>query len=164
MAQPIFPRLMPMVVGADTFTIDHLSPRNLTEWASFEACQHPFPWSEQNLRDSLSHHQCLGLWHDQQLVGYAVVSFVVGEAELLLLVLHSQWRGRGVASAFLRQLMIAAKTLAQSMFLEVRQSNGAALNLYDSCGFHQVGLRANYYPAPKGREDALIYAADLLHL
>ena len=48
------------------------------------------------------------------------------------------------------------------MFLEVRPSNRAAVRLYESHGFVQVGTRRGYYPAAAGgREDARVYVLSL---
>jgi ribosomal-protein-alanine N-acetyltransferase len=44
------------------------------------------------------------------------------------------------------------------MFLEVRPSNPNAIKLYQSLGFNEIGRRKDYYPARKGREDALVMA------
>ncbi len=41
-------------------------------------------------------------------------------------------------------------------FLEVRPSNTAAIRLYQSMGFEQVGIRRGYYQAIGGREDASV--------
>jgi ribosomal-protein-alanine N-acetyltransferase len=39
----------------------------------------------------------------------------------------------------------------------VRESNQAAIALYEKSGFHQIDLRKNYYPAANGtREHAII--------
>jgi ribosomal-protein-alanine N-acetyltransferase len=43
----------------------------------------------------------------------------------------------------------------------VRPSNGAARRLYDKLGFNEIGVRRDYYPAERGREDALILAKQL---
>ena len=51
---------------------------------------------------------------------------------------------------------------AQSIFLEVRPSNEAAVMLYDSMGFNEIGIRNGYYPAQSGREDALVMALELV--
>jgi len=48
---------------------------------------------------------------------------------------------------------------AEQCFLEVRESNHAAIALYLREGFAPVARRAGYYPAPHGaagREDALV--------
>jgi [ribosomal protein S18]-alanine N-acetyltransferase len=43
----------------------------------------------------------------------------------------------------------------------VRPSNIPAIDLYRRFGFNEVGTRQGYYPAPQGREDALILAMQL---
>ena len=47
------------------------------------------------------------------------------------------------------------------IFLEVRESNDAAINLYNKFGFNELGIRANYYKRDKGREDAIIMGLTL---
>jgi len=46
-------------------------------------------------------------------------------------------------------------------FLEVRPSNTAAIRLYQSMGFEQVGVRRGYYQATVGREDAAVLKLSL---
>ena len=41
-------------------------------------------------------------------------------------------------------------------FLEVRPTNIAAIRLYQSLGFEQIGIRRGYYQAAGGREDAVV--------
>ena len=48
------------------------------------------------------------------------------------------------------------------MFLEVRPSNPRAITLYESMGFNEIGRRPNYYPAKRGREDAVVMAMEML--
>ncbi|MDH5614098.1 MAG: ribosomal-protein-alanine N-acetyltransferase, partial [Gammaproteobacteria bacterium] len=49
-----------------------------------------------------------------------------------------------------------------TMLLEVRPSNKAAVALYVNTGFNEAGVRKDYYPAKQGREDALILALSLI--
>jgi ribosomal-protein-alanine N-acetyltransferase len=42
------------------------------------------------------------------------------------------------------------------MFLEVRPSNISAIALYENMGFCEMAVRRGYYPAPNGREDAIL--------
>jgi ribosomal-protein-alanine N-acetyltransferase len=51
---------------------------------------------------------------------------------------------------------------AERIFLEVRPSNERAIKLYDQLGFNEIGKRPNYYPAKRGREDAIVMALELL--
>jgi ribosomal-protein-alanine N-acetyltransferase len=60
-----------------------------------------------------------------------------------------------------RLLGLARSHNADSAFLEVRVSNLAAIALYTSEGFCEVGLRRGYYPGVHGREDAVIMARSL---
>ena len=50
---------------------------------------------------------------------------------------------------------------AKRMLLEVRAGNASAIGLYEGLGFRQIGRRRDYYPAKRGREDALIYDKEL---
>jgi ribosomal-protein-alanine N-acetyltransferase len=68
-----------------------------------------------------------------------------GECELLNLAVGPEFRRRGIA----RQLVSAlAGACCGSVFLEVRESNLAARNLYKSMGFKEIGLRPGYYDLP----------------
>ena len=51
---------------------------------------------------------------------------------------------------------------AESVSLEVRPSNTAAIALYNSMGFEEVGLRKNFYRDPV--EDALILTCDKINI
>ena len=50
-------------------------------------------------------------------------------------------------------IQLASRHGADVALLEVRPSNVAAVDLYRSLGFNEVGIRRNYYPADDGRED-----------
>ena len=82
------------------------------------------------------------------------------EAEVLDLAVHPRHRRRGLASFllsnFLRQLSPSA---VQKIFLEVRESNAAAISLYEKFGFQISGGRPNYYRNPE--ESALLMTLSL---
>jgi [ribosomal protein S18]-alanine N-acetyltransferase len=67
------------------------------------------------------------------------------ERELLNLAVAPLERRRGVARALIRALLDDAPG---SVYLEVRESNQSARNLYKSMGFHEVSLRRKYYENP----------------
>jgi [ribosomal protein S18]-alanine N-acetyltransferase len=144
------------------FALAAFTEADLADIFAIEQRSHLHPWRLENLRSSLASHTCIGLKHQGQWVAYGVVSFVVGEAELLLFVVDKAWQGRGLGNRFLKELLAAAAQKAGTMFLEVRASNRRAVDLYENLGFNQVGTRPGYYPLPKGaREDALLYALAL---
>jgi ribosomal-protein-alanine N-acetyltransferase len=61
--------------------------------------------------------------------------------------------GRRILSSLIERATVAGMADA---FLEVRPSNTAAIRLYLSFGFEQVGMRRGYYQAASGREDAAV--------
>jgi ribosomal-protein-alanine N-acetyltransferase len=124
---------------------------------------YPFPWSEGNFRDCLraGYHSWL-FTLDTRIVGYGVMSVFVGEAQILNLCIEPELHGQGLGRRLLQRLLNEAKAHnADTAFLEVRASNQAAIALYLSSGFNQIGARRDYYPAAGGREDALILGLSL---
>ena len=92
--------------------------------------------------------------------GHPVAAFcafwlVAGQAHINNLAVVPELRGRGLGTQLLEAVIAEAAHLGASVVtLEVRASNKAALQLYQSAGFKQEGVRKNYYTKPV--EDALI--------
>jgi len=59
-------------------------------------------------------------------------------------------------SLLLNQIDLARSEAARILVLEVRPSNAPARSLYERAGFERIALRRGYYPAPTGREDAMV--------
>lgn len=126
---------------------------------------YPYPWSKGIFKDCLSAGYCCQLMeYYGRTTGYGVLSVALDEAHLLNLCIDPDWQGRGLAGYLLQHMSEQACTAgATSLFLEVRPSNAVALRLYRGFGFCEVGTRRGYYPAARGREDALIMALTLLN-
>lgn len=87
--------------------------------------------------------------------GYVVAWYVMDEGELANLAVTPPARGRGIGGVLLDAMLDDARARGTSqVFLEVRGGNEAALRLYRSRGFDDVGRRKGYYRMPV--EDALI--------
>lgn len=123
-----------------------------------------FPWTPGNFNDSLKvGYRCSLLWQGTQIAAYAVVMIGAGEAHLLNLSVVPALQRGGLGSLVLDLLMSEARTCgAHDMLLEVRPSNSAGRGLYARAGFVQLGVRKDYYPAHKGREDALLLGRSLI--
>ena len=81
--------------------------------------------------------------------GFLVSRFIGPEGEILNLVVASSSRRKGVGSRLLAAVMADAKTKnVERVYLEVRESNGAAISLYAKHGFEKTGQRTNYYRDP----------------
>jgi ribosomal-protein-alanine N-acetyltransferase len=130
---------------------------------AIERAAYPFPWSEGIFRDCLRvGYVCRIAEIGVDLIGYGVMSVGAGEAHVLNLCVAEAFRGRGVGRTLLRHLLErGAASGMREAFLEVRPSNVAAIRLYQSLGFDQVGMRRGYYQAVGGREDATVFRIDL---
>jgi ribosomal-protein-alanine N-acetyltransferase len=137
--------------------------RDLHEVLVIETAIYSHPWTRGNFADSLrAGYQCKTWRLGADLVGYFVLMVAAGEAHLLNLSIGPSWQRSGHGSALLREAAALAEKLdAQSVFLEVRPSNHAAQALYRRFGFRNVSVRRDYYPASKGREDALVLTLPL---
>ncbi|WP_290889318.1 ribosomal protein S18-alanine N-acetyltransferase [Arenimonas sp.] len=123
-----------------------------------------FPWTPGIFRDCLrAGHHCWVLEAGSTLLGYGVLSAAAGEAHILNICIAPEYQGRGHGRRLLRRLVDLARWhQANQVFLEVRPSNPRAIQLYRDEGFNEIGQRPNYYPAEKGREDAIVMAMELL--
>jgi ribosomal-protein-alanine N-acetyltransferase len=132
--------------------------------SAIEKRAYPFPWSPGIFRDCLrAGHHCWLLESPQVLLGYGVLSAAAGEAHLLNLCIAPEHQGHGHGRRLLaRMIDLARWNRAAQVFLEVRPSNPRAIALYREYGFNEIGLRPNYYPSSKGREDAIVMAMELV--
>ena len=84
-----------------------------------------------------------------ELVGYAGLAKLGPpedpEFEVHTIAVAREHQGRGIGRVLMDQLVNAADMHDGQMFLEVRTDNTAALALYESYGFTQIGVRKGYY-------------------
>ena len=131
--------------------------------AHVEAEAYEFPWTPGIFRDCLrAGYECWVLAQADAQIGYAVLSVAAGEAHLLNVCVARGHEGHGHGTRLVRRMIDLARWHhADRMFLEVRPSNTRAIKLYDHIGFNEIGRRPNYYPAKRGREDAIVMAIEL---
>jgi ribosomal-protein-alanine N-acetyltransferase len=79
-------------------------------------------------------------------LGFLLAWSVADELHLLELASHPEHRRRGLGRALLEALVRHARTEKKRLLLlEVRQSNSAAIALYESVGFRATSVRRGYY-------------------
>ena len=122
-----------------------------------------FPWTHGNFRDSLrAGYTCWVAREGRRVIGYAVLMLAAGEAHLLNLSIAAASQRRGHGRGLLHSVIeLAREHKSKVLFLEVRPTNEIGQRLYTGSGFRHIGVRRGYYPARKGREDALVLALDL---
>ena len=140
-----------------------MQPSDLKGVSRVEHAAYEFPWSHGIFRDCLlAGYYSLILEIGGVVTGYGIMSIAAAEAHILNICIHPSAQRMGYGRRLLEALLRKAEeSEATQVFLEVRPSNTAALNLYYSAGFSQIGIRPSYYQAHYGREDAVVLSLKL---
>ena len=115
------------------------------------------PWTLKQFQDAVTAYQSTVIEVQGQVAGFCILQPVLDEANLLLMAIDPAQQGQGLGYQLLEASVVMLKNNPVQIFLEVRESNQAAIKLYEKSGFHQIDLRKNYYPNSNGsREHAII--------
>ena len=111
---------------------------------------YPNPWSIKVMQDCIAAgFQCIKSQYNEQpdqIACYAFMMIGYQETNLLNIGVNPEFQRQSLASQMLhRMLLISRINHAKHMWLEVRESNHAAIKLYQKFDFQQIGLRKNYY-------------------
>ena len=133
---------------------------DLKQVIAVEKKAYPHPWTLGIFRDCLRvGHNAWVMTLDSEVIAYAIVMLSPGEAHILNICVDPDYQAKGLGRFLLRHLIKKTnQTDIDMVLLEVRRSNTNAKLLYQSEGFHELGVRKAYYPAADGREDAIILA------
>lgn len=130
--------------------------------ALFERAIGDDAWGENSLFGAIGDDNgiLLIVKENSDIVGALVAYASDYESELAMIAVDDGFRGRGYARMLMDDYIeiLNAKGV-QDAFLEVREKNEAAISLYESYGYENVGVRANFYHNPV--EDAYILKKDL---
>lgn len=140
-----------------------MTHEDLAAVSNIERQSYEFPWSHGVFRDCLlAGYQCIVLERNDEVAGYSVLSIAAGEAHILNICVHPDFRSLGYGEKLLDDLLFRARSSSvREIFLEVRPSNAHALALYKKKDFHKVADRPAYYQASHGREDANVLVKKL---
>ena len=137
-----------------------IRPADLPEVLAIERDAFPVPWTERAFRHLMDRDDAGVLVVDAPgggVGGYAAYWVASDEAELADLAVHPEHRRRGVGRRLVEAVCREARRRgARTVFLQVRESNRAALGLYREAGFVEQGRRRRYYRRPS--EDAIVLA------
>jgi ribosomal-protein-alanine N-acetyltransferase len=122
------------------------------------------PWPERSFRFEITDNPASRCWvaeTDGCVAGMLVLWLIVDEAHIATLATLKEFRRQGVAKQLLdRALTSAIDEGAVRAFLEVRESNEAALTMYRKYGFVENGRRPRYYK--DNNEDAILMTLNSL--
>jgi ribosomal-protein-alanine N-acetyltransferase len=145
-------------------TLSPMTQDDLDAVIAIEQTAYSHPWTRGNFRDSINplfEAQCL--WLEGELLGYFLAMRGFEEMHLLNITVAPAHQGQGWAHMMLDALSLWSRHAgAQWLWLEVRQSNQRALQVYERYGFKQVSIRKDYYPAGRQqREHAVVMSLKL---
>ena len=150
--------------GFESFSIRPMLDTDVAAVLAVEEAAYEFPWTEGIFSDCMRiGYSCWALTTEHGISGHAVMSLMApGECHVLNVCVRPDLQGEGLGRELMNHLIDTARGYGVTlMLLEVRPTNGAALELYRALGFNEVGLRKDYYPARGGREDGLVLALEL---
>jgi len=137
--------------------IRKLEPRDVDAVLALQqSCPDAAQWTREDYE-----HGGLGQWENWvcesggRIIAFLMARVAADEMEILNLAVAAHWRRRGVATALVARALAEARARgARRAYLEVRESNSAAIAFYHALGFEPAGRRPGYYANPCG--DALL--------
>jgi ribosomal-protein-alanine N-acetyltransferase len=149
----------------DDFEPQRMTVGDLDEVVAVECAAYDFPWTRGNFIDSLAAGYLARVLRGMsgELLAYFVAMKGVDEMHLLNVTVAPAEQSKGFGRRMLDELVkLCRDQQADRLWLEVRESNGRARNLYLRYGFRHIGVRKGYYPALHGkREDANVMSLDI---
>ena len=136
---------------------ERLSTRTLDGAAELEKLCFSQPWSKNSLELLTKEGIGVGMTCscDGKICAYGGMIIAVDEGQITNIATHPDYRRRGYGRAVVESLIKYAKNnRLDSISLEVRESNRAAIDLYSKLGFKVEGKRKDFYTKPT--ENALI--------
>ncbi|WAJ69338.1 ribosomal protein S18-alanine N-acetyltransferase [Catenovulum adriaticum] len=149
------------------------SERYLAQTLIIEKQAQPNPWNEKIIRSCFGRRYmnfALTLANSDQLLGYVFSDHVAGEVSIMNICISPQYQRKGFAKQLLNHLVSHSQAInAETLWLEVRESNIAARALYNELDFNEIAVRKNYYPVISAnqkkpinnKENAIVMSRDL---
>lgn len=138
--------------------IRYMEEKDLDQVTALEESCFSMPWKRHDFEDILSNPDRIYLVAEQQneILGGCMLTVLSGEGDISNVAVSSKHRGKDIATKLLEKIMELGtqERKIKEFTLEVRQSNVAAIGLYEKVGFHSEGIRPDFYDKPK--ENAVI--------
>ncbi len=74
--------------------------------------------------------------------------FAADEADITSIAVAPEYRRQGIAAKLMHEFLGTLPDITKCIFLEVRESNSAAIGLYEKFGFKKLSIRKNFYSFP----------------
>ena len=128
-----------------------MHPEDLSQVCEIEKENFSLPWSEKSFLESMERADTVFLvaLMNEEVAGYVGCYCIAGTGEITNVAVKTSHRRKGIGGKLLEKLYEEGALLdTQEFFLEVRESNEAAIGLYLRQGFVKEGIRKNFYEKP----------------
>lgn len=115
------------------------------------------PWDKKDVFSYICSEggMCFVALENSRVIAYVIGRMIAPEGEIYRVAVDEKYRRRGIGYRLLSFMLKTERGRGlETVFLEVRQRNAAAIALYRAHGFKDAGIRKNYYQNPT--DDALI--------
>ncbi|MBI5351248.1 MAG: ribosomal protein S18-alanine N-acetyltransferase [Chloroflexi bacterium] len=141
-----------------------MMPSDLEQVIAIDQVSFSLPWPERSFYFELTDNFASRCWVaelDGRVVAMLVAWLIVDEVHIATVATHPDFRKRGIGKDLLVCVLRSAKEEgALTSFLEVRESNLAALEMYRKFGYVESGRREKYYH--DNGEDAILMTLESL--
>ena len=131
--------------------IRKMQPEDLPQVCEIEKENFSLPWSEKSFSESMERKDTIFLTAlaGTEVAGYLGCYCIAGTGEITNVAVKEVHRRKGIGGMLLEKLYEEGAALdTKDFFLEVRESNEAAIGLYSRQGFVKEGIRKNFYEKP----------------
>ncbi|HAV79024.1 MAG TPA: ribosomal-protein-alanine N-acetyltransferase [Anaerolineae bacterium] len=139
-------------------SIRRMTLEDVSAVAALDKMSFSLPWPERSFRFELTDNPASRCWVydlDGKIVGMIVAWLLVDEVHIATIATHPEHRKQGIARELLTYaLRYMSMEGAVTSFLEVRESNLAAQEMYRKFGYEESGRRKRYYKDTN--EDAIL--------
>lgn len=149
-----------------SYLIRKMTLDDLEQVVAIDQVSFSLPWPARSFQFELTDNPASRCWVadlDGRIVGMVVAWLIVDEIHIATIATHPDFRKQGIGKNLLLHTLRSAKEDgALSSFLEVRESNEAALVMYRKFGFVESGRRTGYYK--DNGEDAILMTLGSLNV
>lgn len=119
-------------------------------------------WEEEMFIEEIEKQYAYVLEIKNKIIGYVCGWKLLDEFNITNIAIAKEFQRNGFGKTLVQFIM--SKLLDEKcfkFFLEVRESNHAAIKLYEKMGFNVIGSRKKYYHSPE--EDAMVLGVNLIN-
>jgi [ribosomal protein S18]-alanine N-acetyltransferase len=149
-----------------SMTIRKMILEDIDQVLAIDEASFSLPWPARSFHFEVTNNPASRSWVAEiegHVVGMVVAWMIVDEIHIATIATHNDFRRQGIGEKLLIHTLKSAKEEgAVTSFLEVRESNRFARQMYNKFGYVEVGRRRHYYK--DNNEDAILMSLDSINV